>query len=317
MSVRMNSSFFVLHSSFILVLHSFSFFINIVMRNLINFLIKYNYCLLFLLLEIVSFTLLFRFNSYQGSVFFTSANYVSGVIYECGTTVTGYFGLRSINKALVQRNVALELEVDRLIKEKNRASIDTSLVGNSSFFSVPILSGYRIYPAEVINNSIVRTDNYITLDRGTDDGILPEMGVVSGSGIVGIVYKASAHYSVVLSVLNSRSNISCKIKRTDYFGSLRWEGGSSQYAYLKDMPRHSEFSLGDTVVTSGHSAVFPEGIPIGVVDDMSDSNDGLSYKLKVKLFTDFARLGEVRVIASDGLEERIRLENSVLPQKNH
>jgi rod shape-determining protein MreC len=125
----------------------------------------------------------------------------------------------------------------------------------------------------------------------------------------------SAHYSVVIPVLNSKSSISCKIKRSDYFGYLKWEGGSSEYAYVKDLPRHSQFSLGDTIVTSGHSAVFPAGIPVGMVDDISDSHDGLSYLLKVKLFTDFARLGEVRVIGDKRGDEQPQLEEEALTVK--
>lgn len=162
-----------------------------------------------------------------------------------------------------------------------------------------------------MNNSITRLNNYITINKGEKDGIRPEMGVIDGNGVVGIVYQTSSHYSLILSVLNAKSSISCKIKRTEYLGALKWEGGSSQYALVKDMPRHSEFSLGDTIVTSGHSAVFPEGIPIGVVDDMKDSHDGLTYWLRVKLFTNFARLNSVQVIASTGREELSELERSV------
>ena len=158
---------------------------------------------------------------------------------------------------------------------------------------------------------MTRVDNYITLDKGERDGIRPEMGVIDGNGIVGIVYQTSANYSVVIPVLNSKSSISCKIKRSDYFGFLKWDGGSSQYATIKDMPRHSLFSLGDTIVTSGHSAVFPGGIPVGTVEDMTDSHDGLSYLIKVKLFTDFARLNDVRVIARKELEEQLELEQQI------
>ena len=173
------------------------------------------------------------------------------------------------------------------------------------------LKGYDIYRADVINNSLTHVDNYITIDKGENDGIRPEMGVINGNGVVGIVYQTSANYSVVIPILNSKSSISCKIKRSDYFGFLKWDGGSSEYATVKDMPRHSLFSLGDTIVTSGHSAVFPGGIPIGTVEDMSDSHDGLSYLLKVKLFTDFGRLNDVRVIAQKGQEEQIELEQKV------
>ena len=133
---------------------------------------------------------------------------------------------------------------------------------------------YQIFKANVIKNSLNKADNYITLDRGTTEGIRPEMGVVDANGVVGIVYKTSPHYSLVIPLLNSKSSISCKIVGSDYFGYLKWEGGNSRFAYLKDLPRHAEFNLGDTVVTSGYSTVFPEGVMVGTVDDMSalDSN---------------------------------------------
>ena len=173
------------------------------------------------------------------------------------------------------------------------------------------LSGYNIFKAKVVNNTLTHADNYITLDKGEKDGIRSEMGVVDGNGVVGIVYMTSDHYSVVIPVLNSKTSISCKIKNSDYFGFLKWDGGASNYALVKDMPRHSLFSLGDTIVTSGHSAVFPSGIPVGTVEDMSDSHDGLSYSLKVKLFTDFGKLNDVRVIAKKTQEEQLRLEKRV------
>lgn len=278
------------------------------MQNLLRFLLKYNYWLLFFLLEVISFVLLFRFNSYQGSVFLTSANSLSGMICEEVSDITSYFGLRSVNKALVARNTELELLVEQMKKELAHYTADTTSIAR---LQEDVLRDYQCYPADVVNNSITRLNNYITINKGEKDGIRPEMGVIDGNGVVGIVYQTSSHYSLILSVLNAKSSISCKIKRTEYLGALKWEGGSSQYALVKDMPRHSEFSLGDTIVTSGHSAVFPEGIPIGVVDDMKDSHDGLTYWLRVKLFTNFARLNSVQVIASTGREELSELERSV------
>ena len=278
------------------------------MRNLLNFFLKYNYWFLFILLEVISFALLFRFNNYQGSAFFTSSNQVAGMVYEAANNVTGYFHLKSINDDLVQENVELELQIERL--RSALMELTTDSVGLEKM-KLDALKGYDIYRANVINNSLTHVDNYITIDKGENDGIRPEMGVINGSGVVGIVYHTSANYSVVIPILNSKSSISCKIKRSDYFGFLKWDGGSSEYATVKDMPRHSLFSLGDTIVTSGHSAVFPGGIPIGTVEDMSDSHDGLSYLLKVKLFTDFGRLNDVRVIAQKGLEEQIELEQKV------
>ena len=278
------------------------------MRNLLNFFLKYNYWFLFILLEVISFALLFRFNNYQGSAFFTSSNQVAGMAYEAANNVTGYFHLKSINDDLVQKNVELELQMERLrfaLMELTSDSTELERMKSDA------LKGYDIYRANVINNSLTHVDNYITLDKGENDGIRSEMGVINGSGVVGIVYHTSANYSVVIPILNSKSSISCKIKRSDYFGFLKWDGGSSEYATVKDMPRHSLFSLGDTIVTSGHSAVFPGGIPIGTVEDMSDSHDGLSYLLKVKLFTDFGRLNDVRVIVQKGQEEQLELEQKV------
>ena len=278
------------------------------MRNLLNFFLKYNYWFLFILLEVISFALLFRFNNYQGSAFFTSSNQVAGMAYEAANNVTGYFHLKSINDDLVQKNVELELQMEHLRSALMELTSDSTGLER---MKSDALKGYDIYRANVINNRLTHVDNYITLDKGENDGIRSEMGVINGSGVVGIVYYTSANYSVVIPILNSKSSISCKIKQSDYFGFLKWDGGSSRYATVKDMPRHSLFSLGDTIVTSGHSAVFPGGIPIGTVEDMSDSHDGLSYLLKVKLFTDFGRLNDVRVIAKKGQEEQLELEQKV------
>ena len=282
------------------------------MKNLLNFFLKYNYWFLFVLLEVISFALLFRFNSYQGSAFFTSANRVAGAVYDAANNVTGYFHLKTINDELVQKNVELELQVERLREALTEATGDSSGIEQ---MKQEALQGYDIFKASVINNSITHADNYITINKGTADGVRSEMGVVNGSGVVAIVYLTSSHHSIVIPVLNSKSSISCKIKKSDYFGFLKWDGGSSEYAYVKDMPRHSLFSLGDTIVTSGHSAVFPSGIPIGTVDDIADSHDGLSYLLRVKLFTDFARLNDVRVIAEKGQEEQLELEKQVKTNK--
>ncbi len=278
------------------------------MRNLLDFFLKYNNWFLFILLEVISFALLFRFNNYQGSVFFTSSNYMAGAVYETANSVTGYFHLKAINDDLAQKNVELELQMERLLEKLTELTHDSSGIERMRKES---LSGYDIFKAKVVNNTLTHADNYITLDKGEKDGIRSEMGVVDGNGVVGIVYMTSDHYSVVIPVLNSKSSISCKIKNSDYFGFLKWDGGASNYATVKDMPRHSLFSLGDTIVTSGHSAVFPSGIPVGTVEDISDSHDGLSYLLKVRLFTDFGKLNDVRVIAKKTQEEQLRLEKRV------
>lgn len=276
------------------------------MRNLLNFLFKYNHWFLFLLLEVTSFVLLFRFNHYQQSVYFTSANGAAGKVYEISGSVSSYFHLKTVNEDLLDRNIWLEQRVAFLENVLRESGLDSARL-----HSVERLAPdkYRIFKANVIKNSLNRLDNYITLDRGSADSIRPEMGVVDANGVVGIVYKTSPHYSVVISLLNGKSSISCKIVGSDYFGYLKWEGGDSRFAYLKDLPRHAEFNLGDTVVTSGYSTVFPEGVIVGTVDDMADSHDGLSYLLKIKLATDFGKVSNVRVISRNGQDEQKALEN--------
>ena len=275
------------------------------MRNLLNFLLKYNYWFLFILLEVICFVLLFRFNNYQQSVYFTSANVVTGKVYEVSGSVSSYFHLKSVNEDLLDRNMLLEQQIANLENALRERQVDSVIVN-----SIRNLDNkdYQIFKAHVIRNSLNQADNYITLDKGSSSGIRPEMGVVDGNGVVGIVYKTSPNYSLVISVLNSKSSISCKIVGSEYFGYLKWEHGDSRYAYLKDLPRHAEFNLGDTVVTSGYSTVFPAGVMVGTVDDMSDSNDGLSYLLKIKLATDFGKVSNVRVIARTGQEEQKALE---------
>ena len=276
------------------------------MRNLLNFLLKYNHWFLFILLEVISFVLLFRFNNYQGSVFFTSSNALVGGVYELAGQVTGYFHLKEANEDLVQENVSLRLQTEALREALREYTNDTTAIER---IRQEALQEYDMYKAKVINNSLIYSDNYLTINKGREDGVREDMGVVGGNGLVGIVYQASDHYSVVIPVLNSKSNISSKVKRSEYFGFLSWYGFSSEYAIVRDMPRHSVISLGDTIVTSGHSAVFPTGVPVGIVEDISDSNDGLSYRVKVKLFTDYARLKDVCVIEKKGRYEQEELEN--------
>ena len=279
------------------------------MRNLLDFLMKYNYWFLFVLLEVASFVLLFRVNRYQQSVFFTSANAAAGKLYEARDEVASYFRLKETNEDLLDRNMELELRVAALEGALRDARADTMALG--SLDSVPADTRYTLHKAHVVKNSLNRLDNYLTLDRGEADGIRPEMGVVDANGVVGIVYKTTAHYSLVISLLNSKSSLSCKIQGSDYFGYLKWEGEDSRYAYLRDLPRHAEFSVGDTVVTSGYSAVFPPGLRVGYIDEMSDSHDGLSYLLKIRLATDFGRVNDVRVISVEDLAEQLQLEKQL------
>lgn len=272
------------------------------MNNLIEFITRHIQWLLFALLEIVSIVLLVRFNGYQGSVFFTSANAVAGKLYELDSSIGSYFALSDVNKDLTFRNVQLEHEVSELRQQLDSLHEDSV---RGRFNQLELLKDYKLIPAKVVSNSLDRTDNLITIDRGEADGVRKDMGVVCGTGVVGIVYLASEHYSVLIPVLNSTSNVSCTIRGRGYFGYLHWDGGSSKYAYVDDVPRHAHFKLYDEVVTSGYSSVFPPGVLVGKILHVFNSKDGLSYRLQVALSTDFGRLRDVCVIDDKQLKERL------------
>ncbi|MBF1520872.1 MAG: rod shape-determining protein MreC [Prevotella salivae] len=272
------------------------------MRNLLDFLVKYNYWFLFLFLEAVSFVLLFQFNSYQGSVWFSSANAVTGKLYETSSEIESYFQLSKINSELTQRNLYLEQRLHKLEKQIGDSAADSTM-GKSLL--VKSLQPYRLIPAKVISMTVGRLDNLITINKGEVDGIKKDMGVVCGTGVVGIVYLTSKHYSIVIPILNSQSNISCVIQGRGYFGYLHWTGGDVSQAYVDDVPRHAHFRLYDNVVTSGYSSVFPAGIIVGKILHVYNSADQMSYRLRVKLSTDFGKLRDVCVVDNSALSEQI------------
>ena len=287
------------------------------MHNLTEFLAKHNHWFVFLVLEVVSMVLLFRYNSYQGSVWFSSANAVTGKVYEWDSAVESFFSLSGVNSQLTQRNAFLEQQV-RMLDDSIARLTHSQEVAVARLSNMVPFQGCRLIPAKVVANMVNRYDNLITIDKGSADGVKRDMGVVCGMGVVGIVYLVSEHYSIVIPALNSHSNISCTIQRRGYFGYLRWRGGSSQLAYLEDVPRHAHFKLGDKVVTSGYSSVFPPGVMVGKVLHVFNSADGLSYRVQVKLSTDFARLRDVCLVDDSALQERIDLmraaQDSIKPQ---
>ena len=274
------------------------------MRNLLDFLARHNHWFVFVLLEVISAVLLFKYNSYQGSVWFSSANAVSGRVYEASAAVGQYFSLVTVNRQLTQRNVYLEREVARMAQEHAEATADSSYLQRLQNNQT---NRYRSVPARVVSSSLDRLNNFITIDKGESDGVKKDMGVVCGTGIVGIVYLTSAHYSVVIPVLNSKSNISCSIRGRGYFGYLHWMGGVPDEAYLDDVPRHARFRIGDVIVTSGYSSVFPPGMLVGKVMRVYNSANGLSFRLRIKLTTDFGNLRDVCVITDAAVAERVKL----------
>lgn len=274
------------------------------MRNLLEFLAKYNHWFVFLILEVVSMVLLFQYNSYQGSAWFSSANAVTGKLYEWDANVETFFSLTKVNQELTQRNAYLEQEVQKLSDSLVSVTKDSSIYHRDQF---ALLRNYRLIPAKVVENSVDKPGNLMTIDKGSADGIHKDMGVISGTGVVGIVYLVAEHYAIVIPVLNTKSNISCMIQNRGYFGYLRWKGGVSDLAYLEEVPRHAHFKLGDYVVTSGYSAVFPPGVRVGRILHVFNSADGLSYRVQLRLSTDFARLRDVCVIDDAAMKERLEI----------
>lgn len=278
------------------------------MRNLLDFLNKYSYWLLFILLEATSLLLLFRFNLYQGSVWFTSANTVSGKILEWEASALSYMDLGKRNKVLLQKNYVLERKVEVLTRRLEQVTHDTTY---TEVCQEELLRDFRVIDAEVVNNSVNKRNNYLTINKGEADGVKPEMGVICGTGVVGIVYLTTPHYAVVMPLLNGKSNVSCRLRGTDYFGYLCWEGGCPLHVSLGDIPRHARLKEGMAVETSGFSAVFPAGLFVGKVRRIENSEDGLSYKLQVNLGTDFARLRDVCVLATPNRVELDSLQRKV------
>lgn len=262
------------------------------MNDLIEFIRKYYYWFLFVTLEVFCLVLLFRFNNYQGSVWFTSANTLTAKVDRIYGDMLSYLKLGIVNRDLTARNIMLQRQVNELRDLLQTFETDSTLKEKQEKH----LKGYRIIPATVTSNSIRKPDNYIIIDKGEIDGIHSEMGVVGGGGIVGIVFMTGPHYSIVQPVLNIRSNISCRIRGHRFFGYLEWDGKNPLIAYLTDIPRYAHFKVGDYVETSGYSSIFPPGLFVGRILQINNSNDGLSYRVKVNLGTDFANLRDVMVI---------------------
>lgn len=284
------------------------------MNNLTEFLAKYKHWFLFVLLEIASLVLLFRFNNYQGSVWFTSANIVAGKVYELSSSVTAYFSMGKLNRELTERNVQLERQVKELSEQLYEKTRDPKFTQKGQY---RFLSDFKLINAKVVSNSLDKEENFITIDKGSWDGVRKDMGVACGNGIVGVVYLVGTHYSIVLPVLNSKSNISCSIQGRSYFGYLRWAGGAKNIAYLDDIPRHAKFKLGDRIITSGYSAIFPAGILVGKIKHVYNSEDGLSFRLAVQLSTDFGNLRDVCVIDDATVREKKKVMDAAKDSIKH
>lgn len=242
---------------------------------------------------------------YQRSVFLSSSNSIVSGMYEWSNSVVEFFKLRAANENLSEENTALKNQVINL---QNKLSTLKPQAKDSIRFRIPPEMEYQFISAKVISCTTNKLQNYITLNKGAIDGIKPDMGVVSDEGVVGIVKTVSNRFSVVIPVLNPKIEISCKFKRNNYSGGLVWNGDDYRYANMTDIARHVELSLGDTLITSGLTSTFPEGIPVGVIEDFKIKESDAYYKIKVKLAVNFRTISHVKIINYLNYNEQKDLE---------
>ncbi|MBO5961106.1 MAG: rod shape-determining protein MreC [Paludibacteraceae bacterium] len=275
------------------------------MRNLIQFFLKYIGFILFLVLEIECFVLYLKHHHYPNSVIFSSTNVVTSGVMNVSNEVKQFVNLRSANSFLSSENARLNNRVAALEQELTRLSRSE---GDSTFFTYPASSPIRFLSARVVNASSNRVRNYLTLDRGSDDGVREDMGVVSGNQVVGIVKSVSRHFCVVLPLIHPSTGVSCKLRSNGYVGVLRWEPGDDSVGLLADVGRHVSVTRGDSVVTSGYTSVFPEGFYVGRVLDCELPTGATYYTIQVGLGVNYKTLSHVEIVDNKYYEEQRALE---------
>lgn len=268
------------------------------MQQIFNFIFKNSHRLLFLLLLLISLVLTIQSHSFHRSKVISSANFLSGGVYERINGFSEYLNLQTQNEILANENARLK---SLLFNIK-----DSTLV--PSIDSIKGVDKVNLIVSKVIHNSYNVYENYITIKGGELAGIKPDMGVINSRGIIGIVDNTSPKYATVMSILNRKSQINAKIKKTNHFGSLIWDGKSTGFVQLIDVPRLAAIRKGDTIVTGGQSVIFPENINIGTIDKIYIDDQTNYYTLNVKLFNDMTNLGHVYIIKSKDREEIINLE---------
>lgn len=280
------------------------------MRDLLLLFLRFGGFLLFVLLEVISFLLIVQYNQEQRVIFDNSwANFTAGADRFI-SNVESYASLGRKNDQLAADKARLMQEVNYYKQVLEAISEDT--LNASLLDSLRLDTVFRFIPATVISNSIKEHHNYIVLNKGSNDGIAPNMGVVVDDGVVGVVRSVGPRYSLVMSILHRQSRFSASIKGTRYFGSLRWDEKSSRMMLLENVPKHANPVVGDTIETSGYSLVFPHGVPVGAIAAISEGDGGSdTYELKVKLFADMADLSYVFVVKKEGIKEQEALLEQV------
>jgi len=272
------------------------------MQQIINFIFRNKNLLLYLFLLLISLGFTIQSHSYHQSKIFNSANWVSGGIYKTSNNITGYFNLETENEKLVQENIRLRKLLFN--QEYNRETqIDTVVLDTSKL-------AYTIVSAKIIKNSYSNLDNYIILNKGAIAGIKQDMGVITPNGILGIVENTSNKFSRIQSILNRRSNLNAKLKNSDNFGTLVWDGKDYNTAQLIDIPRRVPIKVGDTILTGAASSIFPENILIGSIKKFDLDPSKSSYKIDITLFNDMTNIKNVYIINNKNRPEIEQLETN-------
>lgn len=277
------------------------------MERIFLFIYHYRAFFTFLLLELFCSWLIIENNQYQGAQFFNSSNSFVASVNGFSKNLNDYFFLREVNRVLAEENTALRKQLEQqiqLAQFPDSAAVDSAVVNRFDFVS-----------AKVVNNSVDRFTNFLTINIGKSSGIEPGMAVISPVGAVGKVKMTSEHFSVVISLLNIDLMISGRMKRTGYFGTIKWDGTSTDFTSFEFIPRHVKPVVGDSIVTSGYSGVFPEGILIGTIAEVDLKQESPFYDLKVKLAQDFRKLSYVSVVKSNLLHELDSLEKQIPDMK--
>lgn len=274
------------------------------MRNILAFFWRNNFIILFLVLELVAASLIVQNNKFHNASFINSANSLTGGILQWQNNFSGYMGLRDRNLILAQENERLHSQSILAFTKYTKKSF----VHNDTIYK----QQYTYLNAQVINNSIYRRNNYLTLNKGSSQGVESEMAVISSNGIIGIVKDVSEHFCTVMSVLHKSSSISARLAGKDYFGSLIWDGLDFKYGSLTEIPSHVILAKGAKVVSSGHSAMFPQGVPIGTIVDYEVIPGHNSYTINIKFAEDYSDLSHVYVVSNLMRSEQVKLEGKQL-----
>ncbi|MGP8215076.1 MAG: rod shape-determining protein MreC [Bacteroidia bacterium] len=271
------------------------------MYGIIAFFRKHYFAVLFAVLEFLSLYFVFKDNYYHQAGFFNSANIVSGSIYKTTNNIKSYFNLKSENEQLANENMRLHNSLSAVSDTAKRSKVP---------HTNPYGQQFNFITAEVIDNSTSQINNYLTLNIGKAQGVSEGMGVVSPSGIVGVIVNASEHYSVVMSLLHKNYQLSAMLKKGGAFGTITWRGGDYRYALLSQIPMSEQVNVGDTIISSGYSTIYPKGITIGVVEKVEPIPTQYFYTIKVRLSANFKKLGYVYVVSDILKKERTELEEN-------